>query len=461
MNLTPEQQAQGRRNFLKAMAGVPALAGLGVAAALEGPVRGGPVRLGFIGVGGEGRVLLAQVDPAFGDVKALADINPDQLKKADEVLAKTRRPAAQHYADWREMLQKADIEGVVIAVPLWAHAEVTAGCLDAGKHVLCEKMMAWDAAGCERMRAAAVKNKRILEIGYQRFYNTIYQAAYTGLVKTGQLGDVYHARLVWHRNGPWRRKGSPPSPEFDASKWGYPTFDHLWNWRLYKRYSRGLLAELASHQVNVSNWFFDAVPEAAIAHGNIARYTDREVWDHIYATFEYPGGRTATFSSIESNAFDGNYEAFFGTKGTLILQGEAEAYLFEEGSAGAPRSTGIEMSPKTAAGPALEASESRIADAAGRPRGAATGVAGAGGAGGDRLDRLAAYRNEVSAFCAAVRTGRPVACGPDRAMHSALACLAADRASDTKTRVRLADLASEAAAPSSTATPAATPSAAS
>ena len=59
---------------------------------------------------------------------------------------------------------------------------------------------------------------------------------------------------------------------------------------------------------------------------------NREVYDHVYATFEYPGGRTATFSSIESNAFDDYYEMYFGTKGTLILLHERDALLFEEGS---------------------------------------------------------------------------------------------------------------------------------
>ena len=196
MNLTPEQQAIGRRNFLKAVAGVPALAGLGAAAAWKGPVRGGPVKVGFIGVGGEGRVLLAQVDPAFAEVRALADINPDQLKKADEVLQKTKKPAAKHYVEWKDMLEHEDIEAVIIAVPLWAHADVATGCLDAGKHVLCEKMMAWDVAGCERMRAAAIKNRRVLEIGYQRNYNTIYHAAYDGIVKADVLGDVWLARIA-------------------------------------------------------------------------------------------------------------------------------------------------------------------------------------------------------------------------------------------------------------------------
>ena len=60
------------------------------------------------------------------------------------------------------------------------------------------------------MRAAAQTNRRVLEIGYQRNYNPMYQAAYNGIIKTGTLGDIYHVRLAWHRNGSWRRKGQPP-----------------------------------------------------------------------------------------------------------------------------------------------------------------------------------------------------------------------------------------------------------
>ena len=426
MNLTPEQQTIGRRNFLKAVAGLPAVVGLGAAAAVEGPVRGGPVRIGFIGVGGEGRVLLAQVDPAYGHVLAMADINPAQLARADEVLQKTNRPPAKHYVEWTDMLAHEDIEAVIVAVPLWAHAEVAGGCLDQGRHVLCEKMMAWDEPGLIRMRDAAQANRRVLEIGYQRNYNQIYQAAHDGIIKAGLLGDVYLSRILWHRNGNWRRKGEPPSKDFDASKWGYPTFDQLWNWRLYKKYSRGLLAELASHQVNITSWFFGAEPEAVQGTGGIYRFDDgREVPDHVYTTWEYPGGRTAVFSSIESNAFDHYYEAFFGTKGTLILQGESEAYLFDEGT-GQPAATGIQVTPR-GSGPALEASESRVADAAGRGQ-ASTSSSG---------DRLVAYRNEISGFCAAVRTGRPLLCGPDRAMGSARACLAAFDAVDRKTRIEI------------------------
>jgi predicted dehydrogenase len=297
--------------------------------------------------------------------------------------------------------------------------------------VLCEKMMAWDVDGCERMRAAAARNGRVLEIGYQRNYNPMYQAAYDGIIKSGTIGDIYHARLAWHRNGSWRRKGEPPAPDYDASKWGYPTFDHLYNWRLYWKYSQGLMAELCSHQVNAANWYLGAAPEAVIASGGLYRFPDkREVYDHVYATFEYPGGRTAVFSSIESNAFDDYYEMYFGTKGTLILLREREALLFEEGSGG--RQTGLEVTPAVAGGPVAQSSETMVAN---------TNQARAGRAApsssGDASVRPPATRFQMQRFCSAIRVGTPLACGPEKAFGSARACIAANEAIKTKARVRI------------------------
>ena len=92
----------------------------------------------------------------------------------------------------------------------------------------------------------------------------------------------------------------------------------------------------------------------------------------MYAIFEYPGGVTATFSIVESNAFDERYEAFFGTKGTLIMYNESEALLFDEGGDGT--STGVEVSG-TPGGAAAHASETKPANAGGAARTAPTAPA--------------------------------------------------------------------------------------
>ncbi len=190
------------------------------------------------------------------------------------------------------------------------------------------------------------------------------------------------------------------------------------------------MAELASHMVAITDWFFGSTATAAIGSGGVSRYPDgREVPDHTYVTLEYPGGRTVVFTSIESNAFDNYYEAYYGTRGTLILKGEVEAYFFEEGApAGEAKATGIAVAPK-AQGPVGSASESRAADAAGAGKG--VGQASDGG------DRLAAYRYEIDGFCGAVRTGAPLKCGPERALASARACIAGFEAIESKARIEI------------------------
>ena len=255
-------------------------------------------------------------------------------------------------------------------MPLWAHADVTVGCLEAGKHVLCEKMMAWDVAGCERMRSAAVATNRVLEIGYQRNYNSMYQAAYEGVIKPGVLGDVYLSRIAWHRNGNWRRKGDPPSPDYNPSKWGYPTFEHLLNWRLYKRYSRGLLAELASHQVNIVNWFFGAEPVATMGTGGAVPVQRRPARDrrsrlHDIRVSGRPDGgvlvrRIERVGSLLRSVL--RHEGHADPAG----RGRRVSCSTRERASRPP--TGIEVTPR-AGGPALEASESRVADAAGKAGG--------------------------------------------------------------------------------------------
>jgi len=434
MNLTEEQKVEGRRNFLKALAGAPALVALGAAAVTNGPISGGPVKAGIIGTGGMGTELAARCQKEFIDVRALCEINPKRRGKVAEGMVKAGWPRPKEYDEWREMLEREDLEAVIIATPLSTHAEIAIACLDAGKHVLSEKMMAKNEADCRRMIEAMQRNRKVLEIGYQRYYNPVYQAAHENIIKAGLLGEVYTARLAWHRNTDWRRKEEPPTPDFNPSRWGYPDWEHLLNWRVYKQYSEGLVAELGSHQLTVANWFFDSAPETAYTTGGIYRFKDgREVFDHVYSTFEYPGGRTATFSSIQSNAFEDAYEMFMGTKGTLILKGEVEAYLFNEGgaatAAATAQTTRVEVSPQSS-NPVADASATRpTSDTSGRNVSAASQA--------QQIDRGISYRNEIAEFCAAVRTGSPVRCGPEKAMRSAITVFAANRAAEQKARVEI------------------------
>jgi hypothetical protein len=174
------------------------------------------------------------------------------------------------------MIQKEKLEAVVLASPLFTHADIAVACMEAGLHVLSEKMMAWDVASCERIAEAARKNRRVYEVGHQRFYNGVYQAAHEGIVKAGLLGELYHARLVWHRNGNWRRHVELPSPDYDASRWGYPSYDHP-----VPQKTRAATWPSSRPPGRGRRWFFDATATAAVGSGGVFLQGGRSLTTHV------------------------------------------------------------------------------------------------------------------------------------------------------------------------------------
>ena len=414
--MTEEQRQLGRRNFLKAVATLPPTAALAWHA---GSLR--PVRAGLIGPGLQGRVLLENAPPHALRIVAVADIFPPNLQKGLDLARRLHDPEATGYGDYRQLLARPDLEAVVVAVPLWVHAPVVMDAIAAGKHVLVEKMMAYTADECTQMIDAARRAGVNLQVGHQRAYNPLYHEA-RALVRSGAIGDVHHVRAVWHRNGDWRRP-VPPEP-FDARPFGYPDLEHYVNWRLYAKYSKGLLSELCCHQIHAVNWFLDAAPTSVMGTGGIHRYNDgRELNDHDYAIFEYPNRVTLSYSSIQSNAFDHYYEEFMGTKGTVVLTGEREALLFMEGQGTA--STQISVTPATSE-PLLEASESRSRDAAG---------SSAIGRSSGSQDALAPYRIQLEGFARTIRNGDPNLCDGEAGFRAALPIVKAREAIGSRTRV--------------------------
>lgn len=404
MKLTGERRELGRRNFLKAVAATP------VAGALIWKASSmTPVKVGIIGVGGQGSILLENAPPSHIRVSAVCDIYPENLERALEFARERHDPEAEAYEDYKELLTRRDLEAVIIATPLWMHAPMTIDALDARKHVFCEKNMALGIDDCRQMVEASRRNRRNLQIGHQRAYNPLYHEA-KKLIDTGAIGDMYHIRALWHRNNTWRR--ALPDGLFDPSPWGYKDKEHWINWRLYKKFSLGLMAELASHQIQIVNWFTGSLPTRVYGTGGICKEKDgREIPDHVYLMYEYPDDRTLTYSSIQSNSWDHYYEAFFGTDGTIVLNGEQEAMLFYEGEG--REATELKVEDVHADMPLIQASRSRAGDAAG------TSVSGST----SEFNALSSYMLELEGFAQTIRTGRPNQCPGTVGMNAAVASI--------------------------------------
>jgi predicted dehydrogenase len=424
MLLTSAMRKIGRRNFLKAAGGVSALAVLGTTAVVRGPRRGGPVRAALIGYGKQGRLLRGSIAPDLMNIVAICDIKPP----ANEDTAQLQ--GAKWFQDWRRLLQEQPFEAVLIATPPCTHAGIASACLDAGKHVFCETAMSLDVTGCHRMILASQNSRRILHVGYQDFYEPAYWAAYRNIVKQGLLGEVYSVEAACHTSNSGRLFNEPGAPTFDPRPWGYSSSEHLLNWRLYRGYSSGLMGESGGALVSLMNWFLQDVPVAVQAKGGTYSYKDgRDVDDHVFATLEYPNGRTATLSVIQSNGFEASYTQFMGTNGTLII-GKDEALLFTEGGR---KQAALKAAKVNASQPVIDTSASRSEEASShssQAQGTSNGQAGA----------AEAFQRELAAFCGAIRTGAPIRCSPEHACDVALTCLTINDAIEKASLMRPQDL---------------------
>src|ERR1051325_9194220 len=140
-----------RRSFLVASAAAAAQSALGQ--------NGDKVKTAMIGVGGRGSYLLTGVlEQPDAEVVALCDIKPDRLDKAATT---ARRDNPKTYTDWRQILDRKDVEAVYIATPPYLHSEMAVAALKSGKNVYCEKPIGVTPAQVKAVvEAARASNKR-------------------------------------------------------------------------------------------------------------------------------------------------------------------------------------------------------------------------------------------------------------------------------------------------------------
>ena len=140
---------------------------LGGAALLSAQSAGDSVRVAFIGVGNRGSFLERHMLKVPGiKVVAICDINPDNLKAAiDQAAAAGHSP--DPYTEYRKLLERKDIDAVVIATPVDFHKEMAIAALEIGKNVYCEKPMAVTPEDCRQVTNTAASAKGIFQAGFQ------------------------------------------------------------------------------------------------------------------------------------------------------------------------------------------------------------------------------------------------------------------------------------------------------
>ena len=268
-------------------------------------VKGEKARIGIIGTGSRGCFHIKHlVQMPNVEVVALCDNYRPHLEDAAQYY-----PKAKLYDDYRHLLEQRDVEGVIIATPLYLHAPMTLDALSAGKRVFCEKSMGYTLDECLEVYNKRKETNGVLFIGQQRLFDPKYIKAMS-MIHEGKIGEVVGVRNYCYRNNNWRR--DVPSPELER---------HI-NWRLYSEYSRGLMTELACHQLQNGSWALGMLPEQVMGSGHLVHWhkeDKRDVYDCVSAIFTYPNGVNMTFESIISNKHFGMGEQILGTNGTIDL----------------------------------------------------------------------------------------------------------------------------------------------
>lgn len=404
-----------RRDFLKGSAAAAATVAVFGAqrAQAEEPAQKSPeepIRAGIIGTGAQGTFLLSNAVKVPGvEIVACCDIYEPHLEKS-LILA----PDAEPYLDYRRLLDRKDIQAVIIATPLHLHAQMSIDAMDAGKHVFCEKMMAYSIEQAKAMARKQRETGKVLQLGHQRRVNSTYRHAYRMLNVDKVCGRVTQVRAQWHRNGSWRRAVPDKSLEKQL------------NWRLYREYSQGLMAELGSHQIDAVNWFLNALPVSVMASGGIDYWKDgRTVYDNISVIYEYPGGIRCTYTCITTNEHEAYYEMYMGDEGTLVVTPE-KGLLFRE-----PKAEQLVWAPM-AHKDESKGKEAIVLDA-GATRRAREGT------GQEEIKTDASqddYYVELEEFFQSVRTGKKPASDPESALQSCVTCLMANHAAQTGRKIQ-------------------------
>ena len=268
-------------------------------------------RIGIIGPGSRGQHLMSfLVQNPKVEIVAVCDVFQLSIDAALKMA-----PNAKTYTDYRKLLEDKNVDAVLIATPLYLHYQMVMDAFDAGKHVFCEKAIAYTMEETYAIYKKFKDSQKVFFVGQQRLFDPRYIHA-VELVHSGEFGEINGIRSFWHRNNDWRRP-IPPNAT-----------DKQINWRLYSDCSKGIMTELACHQLQIGTWAMRQLPNKVMGHGAITFWKEkREVYDNVSCIYIFDNGVKLNYDSVLSNKFYGLEEQILCNKGTV--EPEKSKYFYE------------------------------------------------------------------------------------------------------------------------------------
>jgi predicted dehydrogenase len=340
-----------RRKFLDntartTAAATVAVAGLGTAAALDGqqsgPAPSDKVRVALIGSGGQGKADLgAFLRLAAVDCPAIADVDEKRLAEGVKMVADARGKSPEGYKDFRRILDRKDIDAVIVATPDHWHALNSILACQAGKDVYVEKPLATTIAEGRAMVKAARRYNRIVDVGTQQRSAGHFRNA-VAFVKSGKLGKIRMVRAWAYLD--WKGElGNPPDEtpplELDYDMWLGPARQRPYNrmrvhhnFRWFWDYSGGLQTDWGAHMIDVVMWAMGEEPRGAMAIGGKFGFPNDigETPDTQQSVIEFPSFSLVWEHMIGCGVGPWQREhgcAFHGENGILVVdRGGWEVY---------------------------------------------------------------------------------------------------------------------------------------
>ncbi len=292
-----------RRSFLAGTLGVAAAGG-------PAPAASDQLVVGFIGTGGRTNRHLLPNFKIHNNVRiaALCDVYKPNLDHAATLVD----GKVDTYGDYRRLLDRKDIDIVVIGTPDHWHCPMTIDACAAGKDVYVEKPVSNDIDMCVKAVAAARKHKRVVQVGLQQRSGAPFQEAHK-VFQSGVIGKVRHVVTVipggsaprGGRPGQRADEASAPPPGLDWEMFQGPAPRRPYsssrqnNWRSYWEYGCGPLSDWGVHLLDIAHWYLGVTEpsqRAAAVYGWFNRPEDDRFPDTTDVSWQYPNF-VANFSS--------------------------------------------------------------------------------------------------------------------------------------------------------------------